>query len=77
MANPNKDLSKMIDASENLPHHYKEYLSLGEENCKFIHFKDYFYFRFGFNPKYVDENSLNTRKSSIEEPSFSNYTSKE
>ena len=28
MANPKKDLAKMIDASENLPQHYKEYLAL-------------------------------------------------
>ena len=41
MANPKKDLAKMIDASENLPHHYKEYLALGENICKFIPFKDY------------------------------------
>ena len=43
MANPKKHLSKMIDESENLPHHYKEYLSLGEEICKSIPFKEYFY----------------------------------
>ena len=42
--NPKKDLANMIDASENLPHHYKEYLALGENICKFIPFKDYFYF---------------------------------
>ena len=42
MANPKKDLAKMIDASEKLPHHYKEYLALGENICKFIPFKDYF-----------------------------------
>ena len=42
MANPKKDLSKMMDAIENLPHHYKEYLSLGEEICKYIPLKDYF-----------------------------------
>ena len=41
MANPKKDLAKMIDASENLPQHYKEYLALGENICKFIPFKDY------------------------------------
>ena len=34
MANPKKDLAKMIDAAENLPHHYKEYLALGEVICK-------------------------------------------
>ena len=77
MANPKKDLAKMIYASENLPHHYKEYLALGEKICKFIPFKDYFYFRFVFDPKDVDENSFNASKSSIEEPSCSNYVSKE
>ena len=77
MANPKKDLEKMIDASENLPQHYKEYLALGENICKFIPFKDYFYLRFGFDPKDVDENSFNAIKSSVEEPIFSNYVSKE
>ena len=65
MANPKKDLAKMIDASENLPHHYKEYLALGENICKFIPFKDYFYLRFGFDPKDVDENSFNSSNSSV------------
>ena len=59
MANPKKDLAKMIDASENLPHHYKEYLALGEKICKFIHFKDYFYFIFGFDPKELDDHYFN------------------
>ena len=44
MANPKKDLAKMIDARENLPHHYKEYLALGVNICKFIPFKYYFYY---------------------------------
>ena len=47
MANPKKDLAKMIDAAENLPRHYKEYLSLVEVICKSIPFKDYFYCKFG------------------------------
>ena len=42
-ANPKKDLAKMIDARENFPHHYEEYLALGEKICKFIPLKDYFY----------------------------------
>ena len=65
MANPKKDLAKIIDDIENMPHHYKEYLSLGEEICKFIPFKDYFYFRFRFDPKDVDDYSINIIKSSI------------
>ena len=77
MANPKKDLVKMIDANENLPHHYKEYLALGEKICKFIPFIDYLYFRFGFEAKDVDEHSFNGIKSSVEEPSCSNYVSKE
>ena len=77
MAIPKKDLAKIIDAIENLPYHYKEYLSLGEEICKFIPFKYYFYFRFGFEPKDVDEHYFKRIKSSIEEPSCSNSESKE
>ena len=77
MANPKKDLANIIDASEKLPHHYKEYLALGEKICKFIPFKDYFYLRFGFEPKDVDDHSFKISKSSIEEPSCSNYVSKE
>ena len=77
MANPKKDLAKMIDASENLPHHYKEYLASGANICKFIPFKEYFYFKFGFVPKDVDEHYFNGIKSSLEKPSCSNYVSKE
>ena len=64
MANPKKDLAKMIDAAENLPHHYKQYLALGEEICKSIPFKEYFYCRFGFEPKNVYDYSLKSRKPS-------------
>ena len=39
MDNPKKYLAKTIDVVENLPHHYKEYLSLGEEIFKSIPFK--------------------------------------
>ena len=68
MTNTKKDLSKIIDAIENLPHHYKEYLSLGEEICKYIPLKDYFYYIFVFEPNNVDYYSFKSRKSSIEEP---------
>ena len=67
MANPKKDLSNMIDAAENLSHHYKEYVSLGKVICKSIPFKDYFYCRFGFEPKNLDYYSFKRNKSSIEE----------
>ena len=52
MANPMKDLAKMIDAIENFSCHYKVYPSLGEEICKSIPF-EYFNSRFGFEPKNV------------------------
>ena len=77
MANPKKELAKIIEAIENLPYHYKEYLALGEGICKSIPFKEYFYLRFVFEPKNVDDYSLKSSKSSIEEPSCSNYVSKE
>ena len=63
MANLRKDLAKIIDAIENLPHHYEEYLSLGEEICKSIHFKKYFYCRFGFEPNDVDDYSFKRNQS--------------
>ena len=55
MDNPQKDLAKMIDAAKKFPHHYKEYLALGEDICTSIPFKEYFYCRFGFEPKNVDD----------------------
>ena len=59
MANPKKDLAKIIDAIENLPHHYEEYLAMGKHICKSIPFEEYFYyFRFGFKPTNVDDYSL-------------------
>ena len=39
MGNPKKDLAKPMDAIEKLPHHYEEYLALGEEIRKSIPFK--------------------------------------
>ena len=77
MDNPKKDLSKIIDAIENLPHHYEEYISLGKVICKSIPFKDDFYCRFGFEPKNVDDYSFNRNKSSIEEQSCSTSLSNE
>ena len=77
MAKPKKDLSKMIDAAKNLPHHYKEYLSLGEVICKSIPFKDYFYLRFVFEPNNVHYYSFKSNKSSIEEPNCSTSLSNE
>ena len=76
MVSSKKDLAKMIYAAENLPHHYKEYLSLGEVICKSIPFKDYFYFIFWFVTKNVDDYSFRSIKSSIEELSCSTSQSK-
>ena len=77
MDNPKKDLSKIIDAIENLPHHYEEYLSLGEKICKSIPLNEYFYYIFGFEPKNVDDYSFKSNKSSIEELSCSTSLSNE
>ena len=78
MANPKKYLAKMIDVAENLPHHYKEYISLGEVICKYISFKVYSYFRFLFEPKNVEDYSFKRNKSAIEEPScFTSLRNKE
>ena len=62
MADPKRDLANMIDAIENLPRHYKDYLALGEEICKSIPFKEYFYFIFGFEPEYLDYYSFKSNK---------------
>ena len=63
MDNPKKDLANMIDVIENLPHHYKEYLAFREDICKYIPFKEYFYYRFGHGPKDVDDYSFKRNKS--------------
>ena len=72
-----KDLTKIMEACENMPCCYKEYLALGKKICADITFKEYIYFQYGFCPKYVDENSFNIIQSSMEEPSCSNYVSEE
>ena len=51
-------LTRRISASENFPRHYQEYLALGNEICKDISFKDYFYCIFGFWPKRANEDML-------------------
>ena len=72
-----KDLTKMKKACENMPCCYQEYLALGKKICADISFKEYIYFQYGFWPKDVDHNYFKRSESSIEEPSCSNYVSKE
>ena len=53
-------------------------LSLGEDICKAIPFKGYFYFKFGFDPKDVDVYSIEWNKTSMEvQPRFSTSSRKE
>ena len=72
-----KDLTKIMEACENMPSCYKEYLTLGKRICAKITFKEYIYFQYGFWPKDVDDNTFNISWSSMEEPSCSNYVSEE
>ena len=65
----------MIYAIENMPHHYEE--SCLQSICKSIPFKEYFYCRFGFEPKDVYYYFFNRNKSSLEEPSYSTSLSNE
>ena len=51
-------LTRRISASENFPRHYQEYLALGNEICKDISFKDYFYCIFAFWLKRANEDML-------------------
>ena len=43
-----KDLIKIMEACENMPSCYKEYLALGKKICADINFKEYIYFQSGF-----------------------------
>ena len=72
-----KDLAKMMEACENMPCCYKEYLALGKKICVEISFKEYIYLQYRIWPKDVDENSFKSIKLSIEEPSCSNSVIKE
>ena len=42
-----KDLPKMIEACENMPHCYEDYLALGRNICANLSFGDYIYFNYG------------------------------
>ena len=51
MAKPKKDLAKIIDAIENFPHDFEEYLYLGEEICKSIPLNSIFIIDLDLSPR--------------------------
>ena len=67
----------MIEACENMPGCYKEYLTLGKNIGAVMNFKEYVYLKYGFCPQNVDENYFKRKTSSIEEPICSTSLSKE
>ena len=72
-----KDLTKMIEACENMTHCYEDYLDLGRNICSNLYFRDYIYFKYGLQPKHDYENYFNRIKPSREEPSCSTSLRKE
>ena len=62
-----KDLTKMIEAYENMSRYYQEYLALGKDICANISVKEYIYFKYGIKPNHVDENYFKRIKPSMEE----------
>ena len=73
----NKDLTNMIEACENMPCCYKEYVALGKNIDAVTTFKEYVYLKYGFWPHNVDEYYSNTIKPSTEESNCSTSLSKE
>ena len=67
----------MIEACENMPCYYKEYLTLLKTIGAVMTFKEYAYLMYGFWPQNVDYNFFKRRNSSIEDPSCSTSLSKE
>ena len=43
-----KNLANIIEACENMPHCYEDYLSLARNICANLSFGDYIYFKYGF-----------------------------
>ena len=72
-----KNLAEIIEACENMPHYYEDYLALGRNICANLSFRDYIYFKYGFWPKHDYEHSFNIRNPSREEPSCSTSLRKE
>ena len=47
-----KNLTEIIEACENMPHCYKDYLAYGTNICANLYFGDYIYLKYGFWPKH-------------------------
>ena len=73
----NKNLTKVIEACENMPRCYQENIALGKDICANISFKEYIYFKYGFWPKHVDEHSFKNIKPSMKDPSCSTSLNKQ
>ena len=56
-----KDLIKVIEACENIPCYYKEYLTLLKTIGAVMTFKEYAYLMYGFWPQNVDYNFFKRR----------------
>ena len=72
-----KNLAEIIEACENMPHYYEDYLALGRNICANLSFRDYIYFTYGFQLKHDYENYFKSSKLSKEEPICSNSLRKE
>ena len=72
-----KNLAEIIEACENMPHYYEDYLALGRNICANLSFGDYIYFKYGFWPKHDYDNYFKSIKLSIEEPICSTSLRKE
>ena len=66
-----KNLTEIIEACENMPHCYEDYLALGRNIWENLSFGDYIYFKYGFWTKHDYENSFKISKPSKEDSSFS------
>ena len=72
-----KDLTEIIEACDNMPHYYEDYLALGRNICANLSFGDYIYFKYGFWTKHDYDHSFNISNPYREEPSFSTSLRKE
>ena len=72
-----KNLAEIIEACENMPHCYEDYLALGRNICANLSFWNYIYFKYGFCPKHDYDNYFKSSKLSKEEPICYNSLRKE
>ena len=70
-------MTKTIEACENMPHCYEDYIDLGRNICENLSFREYIYFKYGFYPKYDYDNFFKSSNPSREEPSCSTSLRKE